>query len=466
MTRILLPSGLGKLCVPKWDFAPHLQEIETLLLALAKGTLGTRKLLISIPIRHGKTELTNLFLAWLLICRPELRILRVMETASTAEIMGATVLRTVDTWAPVLTGGRIKVDPKKRAAGSWRTLQGGLLESVGSTGSVEGRTYDWIVMDDYLSDPYAIRSFSRRDQGYKDMVSKFFSRVNPNGRTKFLYIGSRRHPDDIQARLLKNNEECKDLQEVWAYHHRPAILHEGTDHEEALWATSKAFDLKGLRVIRDEKFRDGVAWEWMSTYQNDPTGSPDMLAFDPEWMRPEKILYSFDSQALPKAKYKVLTTDPSMGAGTEFSDFFASLYLHIAEDGTIFVDDLFLQICKPDMMVPMMAALVGRHQDMDLAAFESNGGGRYAAELIKTRCDSMGLRFPVIFKEYGSRSEDEKISRITLNLFEVLQNGKLKIRDCPMGRQLLAQIQQFPTSKLDGPDALATGIITLKAILS
>ena len=68
-----------------------------------------------------------------------------------------------------------------------------------------------------------------------------------------------------------------------------------------------------------------------------------------------------------------------------------------------------------------------------------------------------------MFKQYGAA--DEKISRISLNLYEILQNGRLKIRNCPMGRVLLAQIQQFPTGKLDGPDGLATGVIVLKDML-
>ena len=99
---------------------------------------------------------------------------------------------------------------------------------------------------------------------------------------------------------------------------------------------------------------------------------------------------------------------------------------------------------------------------MDIAPFEANSGGIYAAELIRRECDTRGLRFPVVFKTYGSGSQDEKISRITFHLWEILMSGKLKLRDTPMNQQLFRQLCQFPTAKLDGPDALATGIIVLK----
>ena len=461
MAKVLLPSGLASLTIPGFDFAPHLQDIETLCLGLASGELGVRRLLLTVPIRHGKSSYINCFIAWLLICRPELRILRVMASSDTAEMMAAEVLRTVDKYGWQFTGTRL--DKKKQAVSHFKTTAGGGLRSIGSAGDVESWTFSWIFVDDILSDPYEIRQFSRRDQVYKDMCSKFFSRVDPMGKTKFIFVGSRRHPDDPQGRLLEVSRQASE-EDRWAYHHQPAILNEGTDHEEALWPASREFNLAGLQKIRDEKIVNGVLWEWAANFQGDPTGSPDTLAFDAKWLTPEKILYDFPSEALPPAKFRVFGIDPSMGAGhNEWNDFFAAIYLHIAEDSTIYVDDLWLSVAKPDVIAPMVSALICRHPNCDVVAFESNAGGLYAAELIKNGIDSLGGRFPVVFKTYSGM--DEKISRISLNLYEILQNNKLKIRDCPMGRVLLSQIAQFPTAKLDGPDALATGIIVLKEML-
>ena len=460
MGKVILPSGLGKLHVPGWDLAPHIVDMERELLKLAAGKY--RRLLLSIPIRHGKSQLTNLFLAWLLISRPSLRILRVMAVSDTAEMQALDVMKLIDTFGNRLNN--VRLDRRKHAVSHFMTEAGGELRSVGASGNVESWTFDWIVVDDLLTDPYEIRNFNRRDQIYKDLHTKFFSRVNPTGRTKFLFIGSRRHPDDPQGRLLEADRHVADPKDHWHYHHRPAILREGTAHERALWPTSREFTLAGLRKIRDQKIAEGVAWEWSANFQNDPTGSPDTLAFDPKWLRPENIFYDFPTAALPAAKFKVLTTDPSMGAGNEWNDFFASLYLHIADNGVIYVDDSYLAVAKPDAIVPMMTALVGRHQDMDVAAWEANSGGVYAAELIKRECQTRGLRFPCVFKSYGTG--DDKVSRITLNLWEILSAGKLRLRDTPMNRLLLSQIQQFPTAKLDGPDALATGIIVLKEILA
>ena len=165
MARFMLPSGLGTLVISGYQIAPHIQELEAAYMGLARGRY--QRLLVSIPIRHGKTEYTNLFIAMLMISRPELRILRVMATATTAEEKALSVIKYVDHWGPKLTG--VKLDRRKRSVGDFRTEQGGGLRSVGKEGDVEGWGFDWIVIDDLLTDPYEIRQFNRRDQVYKDL---------------------------------------------------------------------------------------------------------------------------------------------------------------------------------------------------------------------------------------------------------------------------------------------------------
>lgn len=458
----ILPSGLAKLRMPGYQLAPHIEAMEDQFLSLARGEF--RRLLVSIPIRHGKSEYANAFIAWLLISKPTLKILRVMDVATTAKLMAHQVLQTVEKYGPPLTG--VRLDRRKSSVEHFQTEAGGMLRSLGSEGSAESWTFDWIVIDDLLTDPYEIRSADRRQQVYIDLKTKFFSRVNPVGRTKFVFIGSRRHPDDPQGRLLEANRDLAD-EDKWRYHHSPAILNEYTDDEQPLWPGSKEFTLEGLRKKRDEKIADGSGWEWSCNFQNDPVGSPDLYKFDPAWFNFEEMFYSVDTPAesLPEAKFKVIAVDPSMGAGTETSDFCAAVYLHIADDGTVFVDDSWLAVAKPPEIVSAISQLFLRHRDIHVAPFEANAGGLYCAELIKRVCDSAGFEVPFVFKTYTSKSEDEKISRITLNLWDILAKKKLRLRDTPWNRILFRQLRGFPTEKMDGPDALATGVIVLKEIL-
>lgn len=459
---LVLPSTIGKLRIPGYDVAPHIEDMESKFLALVNGNL--RRLIVAIPIRHGKTEYINLFIAWLMIYYPGSRILRVMAESATCEMQSHAVIETVEEWGPKLSG--VKLDQRKRAVSHFKTDRGGELRSLGFAGSAESWTFDWIIVDDPLVDPYEIRSPDRRMQVYRDLHTKFFSRVNPVGVTKFAFIGSRRHPDDCQGKLLEADRTVNEDQR-WHYHHAPAIIDEYSDDERALWPSSKEFTLEGLKSLRDKYIADGVGWEWSSKFQNDPMASPDALKFDPAWFDADEMFYAVDRpvESLPLPKFKVIAVDPSMGAGTETSDFCAAVYMHIAEDATIYIDDSWLGVAKPDEIVYSLTELCARHQDVQVIPFEANAGGLYCAELIKRELEHKGLQFPVAFKTYTARSADEKVARITLNLWDILAKRKLRLRDTPWNRILFRQLRGFPTEKMDGPDALATGVIVLKELL-
>lgn len=459
---LVKPSTIGELRIPGYQVAPHIEEMENLFLAVVAGSY--RRLIVAIPIRHGKTEYINLFIAWLMIYYPRSRILRVMAEASTCEMQSHAVIETLEEWGPKLNN--VKLDNRKKAVSHFKTDQGGELRSLGFAGSAESWTFDWVIVDDPLVDPYEIRSPDRRQQVYQDLHTKFFSRVNPVGVTRFVFMGSRRHPDDCQGKLLESDRTVEPDQR-WVYHHAPAIIDEYGPDERALWPTSKEFDLAGLKATREKYIADGVGWEWSSKFQNDPMASPDALKFDPAWFDAEEMFYAVDTPAesLPEAKFKVIAVDPSMGAGTETSDFCAAVFLYVANDATIFVDDSWLGVAKPPEIVDSIRALIMRHKDVQVVPFEANAGGLYCAELIKRACESEGFSPPFVFKTYTSKSSDEKISRITLNLWDILAKKKLKLRDTPWNRILFRQLRGFPTEKMDGPDALATGVIVLKEIL-
>ena len=172
MLEAITPSFLGRLCVPQYEVAWHIWEMEQLFMGLVAEHY--RRLLVSIPIRHGKSEYASLFCAWLLVRWPVLRILRVMASADTARDKARDALKYVERWG-WLNG--VSLDRRRCSAEHFTTEAGGMMRSIGAAGDVESWTFDWILIDDLITDPYEIRSPNRRDQLYKDMLTKFFSRV-------------------------------------------------------------------------------------------------------------------------------------------------------------------------------------------------------------------------------------------------------------------------------------------------
>jgi hypothetical protein len=465
MAKVILPSGLGQLCIPDWDNAPHIQEMESQFLALARGEF--RRLLLSIPVRHGKSELANLFIAWLLISKPTLRILRVMASADTARDKARDVLKYVEKWGPILTG--VKLDRRRCAAEHFCTEAGGMLRSLGAAGDAESWTFNFILLDDVQTDPYEIRSPNRREQLFKDMNTKFFSRVDPLGNTKFITIGSRRHPDDFAGRLLESDRQTKpNNYNAWHYHHRAALIDEDGPTEHCLWPTSREFTVEGLKRIRDAKIADGLAWEWHSAYQNNPVASPDLLIFDPSWFD-ENMFYSYPREALPHIAHVVISFDPSMGDGSDCNDYFACLCSRFTGDGYIYVDDSYLAQASPDTAIEMSVALIARNQDVEIVVMEANAGGRYVGKCIQDACAARGLRCPIVYKTWDSNAQkldnNDQQGRITLALWEKLSKEKIKLRDTPWNRTLYRQLRGFPTEKDDGPDCLATADIVLRQLI-
>lgn len=465
MTKIFAPSNLGHLCVPNWDPAPHILEMQQEFLDLARNRF--RRLMVSIPIRHGKTEFSNLFIAWLLIFKSTLRILRVMAAGDRATNEARHVLKYIERWGMKLNGA--KLDRRRSAAAEFLMEEGGGLLSIGASSNIaEGGTFDFIFIDDIMIDPFEIRNPNRRDQVFRDINSKFFSRVNPLGTTKFVIIGSRRHPDDPQGRFLEADEGVTDEYEKWHYHARPAILKEGTDNEQALWPTSKEWTLEGLKAERDKKISQGVHWEWYCNFQNEPVSSPDMMAFDSSWFDPKEMFYTCPQEALPEIKHRVISFDPSMGDGSAMNDYFVGLYLLFTRD-TVYVDDSYLAVAAPDTAVDMSVALVERCQNVDMIFFESNAGGYYIAKCIGDKCKERDIAWNPFFKNWSSGDQKldnkDQQGRITLNLWKLLSEKKVKLRDTPWNRILFRQLRGFPTEKVDGPDALATGIICLRQLM-
>lgn len=467
--KILLPSTVAQRMVSDYHVAPHIKAMEAFTMRVVRGDF--RKGVISIPIRHGKTQYINGLIGCLLISDPSLRILRVMENATVCETQALQVLKFVRDWGSKLTG--CTLEQRRCSTPEFMTTQGGGLKSVGMLGTAESLTFDWIIGDDCLVSPDAIRNPYRRDQIYADYKAKFLSRINPTRRTKFLYIGSRRHPSDIPGNLFRTNQGVGDIREKWYYHQTSALLNEGTDHESPLWSASDGNleygTVEQLQAKRDELVEDGQAWQWSCFFQNQAQSAPDNLSFDPKWFNEKEMFYT-DLDPSIQFSHKVLSFDPSMGEGKKENDFCAGVMQKFTSNGTRYVDDCYVQQAHPDAAVRGFVELIKRNPDYTIIVFEANAGGRYVWKCVREACESEGIRCDnAHFKTWTSGNTQldmsDKIGRISNSLWEPLSKGKVKIRNTPYSRILYKQIRGFPTEHDDGPDAMATGDLVLRQML-
>ena len=115
------------------------------------------RIIINIPPRHGKSELTSyLYLAWLMGNHPESKIIQATHTAELAMRFGRKVrnLMDSDAYKEVFPDVRLAADSK--ALGRWETNKGGEYFASGVGGAMTGRGADFLVIDDPHSEQDAL----------------------------------------------------------------------------------------------------------------------------------------------------------------------------------------------------------------------------------------------------------------------------------------------------------------------
>ncbi len=242
---------------PTWDWAaPHLQRAES---ALDRVTSGeTRRLMISIPVRHGKSELATIrYPVWRLERDPALRVCIGCYNQSFAERFGRRTRR--------LARERFPISEERSAAKEWETSAGGMLHCCGVGSPPTGLGFNLIVIDDPVKSREEAESEAYRERVWDWYTSDLWTRQEPG--CGIVLIMSRWHHDDLAGRLL----QTADGREPWMLLHLPALCEEPDapgewrQEGEPLWP--QRFDREALDAARGVLGEYGFA----GLYQQRPT---------------------------------------------------------------------------------------------------------------------------------------------------------------------------------------------------
>lgn len=175
----------------RWDW-PHLDRVRRSLEAVADGTL--RRLMIFMPPRHGKSELSTVhYPAYLLETSPARRIIVGAYNSTLAEKFSRR------TRAIVRRRG-VALDPERQAVNDWLTTAGGGVRAVGVGGGVTGQGGDLIIIDDPVKSREEADSPTYRDKVWDWYRDDLYTRLEPGG--AIILIMTRWHEDDLAGRIL------------------------------------------------------------------------------------------------------------------------------------------------------------------------------------------------------------------------------------------------------------------------
>lgn len=211
------------------------------------------RFVFSVPPRHGKSQLIFHWIAWALVRHPGLRIAYVTVNSKLAAVQAQLCRRMC-----VAAG----VDFTNRSETTWYVKGGGSVAWEGVNGTLIGRGFDVVIVDDPIKSRAEAESPTYRDRAWSFYQNDCVTRLQPGA--SFLCIQTRWHEDDLAGRLTRANpeENFRPLE----YVNMPAIANEGIEGAEvALWPEG-GWDLPTLKLRRS----DVGSYGWASLYQGQP----------------------------------------------------------------------------------------------------------------------------------------------------------------------------------------------------
>ncbi len=238
---------------PSW----HHELLASKLEAVGRGEI--KRLAVSMPPRHGKTELATVrFAPWLLTHRPQASIISATYSGEFADDLGRKARAVLEQPQYAALWPRSALASDSRAVSRWQTVSGGSYFAVGVGGPLTGRGADILLIDDPHKSRAEAESKVTRDGVFDWFRSTAYTRLEKGGAV--VIISTRWHESDLVGRVLAEGEP-------WEVLALPAIAETADEHRQigdALWSEKySADDLAAVRNVIGER-------EWSALYQQRP----------------------------------------------------------------------------------------------------------------------------------------------------------------------------------------------------
>lgn len=173
----------------------------------------TKRLIINVPPRFGKTELLIHFVAWALAQYPDSNFLYVSYSLGLAKKQTKTVRQIVGMreFRDIFGFG---ISEDTSAQGNFETKLGGSVYAAGADGEITGRgagikgveRFGGCIVIDDIHKPSEVNSDTIRQSVNDWYFNTLQSRLNEPEKTPIIFIGQRLHEDDLAANLIKSGE--------------------------------------------------------------------------------------------------------------------------------------------------------------------------------------------------------------------------------------------------------------------
>lgn len=437
----LSPAGFALLASGgRWQLAPHLALLNRRLVDLASGR--SKRLLISMPPRHGKSELlSRYFPCWFLGLYPSKRVILTSYESDFAAQFGRRVKELLDEHGRELFG--VKLDENSSSNARWDIAnQTGGMIAVGMGGALTGRGADLLIIDDPIKGVMEL-SEAALDAQWEWLRAVALTRLEPGAAAAICM--TRWSERDLIGRLL---ETSKEGGEKWEYLRLPALAEEddplGREEGAPLWP--ERFPTSELEKIRAAI---GPFW-WSALYQQSPVPR--------------------GGQMFKTEKLEVVNVSPKIGQRVRYWDkagtagggaYTAGVLMSKTRDGLYFIED----VIRGQWSSFERNQLMLQTAQMDRAEYgnvvqiwvemEPGSGGKESAE-ISIR-DLAG--FPVHAERVSGSKEDR-----AMPLAAQCEAGNIKLLKAEWNKAFIDELIMFPRGKYKDQVDAASGAFNKLAL--
>lgn len=332
----------------RYQNAKHHDCIAAALAEMERG--GIQQLILTLPPRHGKSQLaTRHFPAWFIGRNPQSSVAVATYNDTFAEDFGRDVRYIMQSPQYKQTFPNVSLRRGSTAADRLQVYQGGQLVFVGVGGSLTGRGAGLLIFDDLIKDDKDASSPAMRDKAWNWLTRVALTRRM--GKKLVLLIMTRWHADDPVGRLTDPENPCYNELEAqkWKIINLPAIAEDddplGRKPGEPLWPNGP--DKFDLDFLQSQQRLDPMGFS--ALYQQRPS-AVDGILFRREYFR------YYDE---PPADLRIYAASDHAVSVAARRDYTVLLIVGVDKQNNIYLLDCVRERMTADRTVEMMLHMGG-----------------------------------------------------------------------------------------------------------
>jgi predicted phage terminase large subunit-like protein len=331
----------------RYQVAKHHAAIARVLEEAESGNPEYRQVILTMPPRHGKSELVSRRLpAWFLGRHPDKNVVVATYNDDFAADFGAEVRAIMTSPTYKLVFPKMTLRRGGAAKDRIQTNAGGLAVFVGKGGSLTGRGAHLLLIDDLLKDAAEASSQAMRDQAWNWFTKVAMTRRM--GNKQVIMTFTRWHSDDPIGRLTDPENPFYNAQEAknWKIINLPAIAEEddplGRPVGAPLWPDGP--DTFDLEFLQSQQRLDPMGFA--ALYQQRPSAVDGIL------FRREHIRY-YRPENLPDDLRIYAASDHAVSV-KQNRDYTVMLIVGLDRQQNIYLLDCFWERATTDRVVETM----------------------------------------------------------------------------------------------------------------